>query len=142
MKKLFSIGAACLLFASCVSSGNRATDEIIATSQATLFTVQDVAGTYHLTSVDGIEVPVPLSSGTFTPTSGTLILGTDSTVLHVLSFTWRGRPMRSENESGTFGLAAPDTIFLIDELDTLIGRLSEGGILTYQVDEIYVYTKQ
>ena len=46
------------------------------------------------------------------------------------------------SQSGTFGLAAPDTIFLIDELDTLIGRLSEGGILTYQVDEIYVYTKQ
>ena len=130
MKKLFSIGAACLLFVACGSS----------------FTVQDVAGTYDLTSVDGSDLPAPFFDVTIT--SGTFTLGTDSTFRNVISYTSRGGPVLTESDSGTFSLVAPDIIFLVggSPNDTVIIRLSEGGVLTFRVAiepfPVVVYTKQ
>ena len=129
MKKLFSIGAACLLFVACGSS----------------FTVQDVAGTYDLTSVDGSDLPASLFGGTIT--SSTMTLGIDSTLRHDVSITIEGVTRDEEGESGMFTVAAPDTIVLIlGSRDTMIGRLSEGGVLTFRDPvepfTVFVYTKQ
>ena len=129
MKKLFSIGAACLLFVACGSS----------------FTVQDVAGTYDLTSVDGSDLPASLFGGTIT--SSTMTFGTDSTYRHVV-WGYEDGPVHTESgDSGTFGLVAQDTIFLVSTTnDTTIGRLSEGGVLTFrgavEPFPVLVYTKQ
>ena len=61
-------------------------------------TVQEVAGTYDLTSIDGSDLPAPFFDGTIT--SGTLTLGIDSTVRNDVSITLEGV---TTDEEGTLG---------------------------------------
>ena len=112
------------------------------------FTVQDVAGTYDLTSVDGSELPFEWEMvDSMLLVSGSVTLETDSTFRAVETniVGEGGEPVEREIASGAFSLAAPDTVFLVTTTnDTMISRLTEGGVLTLGPEEgpALVYTKQ
>ena len=95
-----------------------------------------VSGTYHLVSVNGMELPAndPLFP-TYTVTSGSLTLASDSTfTLTITSHEADGDP-ETENESGTFTLDESNVIHFTPGSESDDENPSEG---TWDGDQITV----
>ncbi len=72
-----------------------------------------MSGTYHLTSINGIELPAnwPFRShGTITVTSGSLTLTSDSTFTSTVTSREADGDPETENASGTFTLDESNVI--------------------------------
>ncbi len=92
-----------------------------------------VSGTYHLVSVNGMELPATI--GTYTLTSGSLTLTSDSTFTYTdTSHEADGDP-ETENNSGTFTLDESNVIHFTPGPESDDENPSEG---TWDGDQITV----
>lgn len=129
MRKMFSVGATCLLLAGCGDA----------------FTPDGIAGTYSLTSVNGIAMPASISitedgtSVTLTFTSGSLTLRADGTYLFTLAteVAIDGQTVtHTETDSGTYNLQEPSTITVTSSDDGEVSTaILVGGTITVIDDE-------
>ena len=102
-----------------------------------------LSGTYHLTSINGIELPAnwPFRShGTITVTSGSLTLTSDSTFTSTVTTHEGDADPETENNSGTFTLDESNVIHFTpgpasDDDDPFEGTW-DGDQITVTFDDI------
>ncbi len=100
-----------------------------------------VSGTYHLVSVNGVELPAPMEGfGTFTFTSGSLTLTSDSTYTSTVTYHIDDGDPETEDDSGTFTLDESNVIHFTpgpesDDDDPFEGTW-DGDQITVTFDDI------
>ena len=92
-----------------------------------------VSGTYHLLSVNGMELPATI--GTSTVTSGSLTLTSDSTFTSTVTFHEADGDPETDNDSGTFTLDESNVIHFTPGSESDDENPSEG---TWDGDQITV----
>ncbi len=95
-----------------------------------------VSGTYHLVSINGTELPAtdPLFP-TYTVTSGSLTLTSDSTFTSTVTFHEADGDPETDNDSGTFTLDESNVIHFTPGPESDDDNPSEG---TWDGDQITV----
>ncbi len=92
-----------------------------------------VSGTYQLVSINGMELPATI--GTYTLTSGSLTLTSDSTFTYTGTFHEADGDPETENDSGTFTLDESNVIHFTPGPESDNDNPSEG---TWDGDQITV----
>ncbi len=92
-----------------------------------------VSGTYQLVSINGMELPATI--GTYTLTSGSLTLTSDSTFTYTGTFHEADGDPETDNDSGTFTLDESNVIHFTPGPESDVENPSEG---TWDGDQITV----